>query len=137
MIWSILAQLFWLGIDVLGVVIQSEPEHRDLVRRKWTFQQVKRRAGNAALAPKLEALIVQLANDNPRLGYKKLVGELRKLGYRVGRSTGRGVLKRHHIQLCIAVVGEVERTVVVSVRDVQPIAGVHGDVAGVEQVFNA
>jgi hypothetical protein len=34
----------------------------------------------------LEALIVQVALDNPRLGYKKLVGELRKLGCRVGRS---------------------------------------------------
>ncbi|MBX3085461.1 MAG: integrase core domain-containing protein [Anaerolineae bacterium] len=72
--------------------------HRELVRRKWTFQQTSRRVGNVALAPEVEALIVQLAHDNPRLGYKKLVGELLKLGYRVGRSTVRDVLKRHHIQ---------------------------------------
>ncbi len=159
MIWSILAQLFWLGLDVLGVLSQSEQErtievlvlrqqlriverkqrraprvsrwekltlavlaarlkgrdrltdvmllfkpetvlkwHRELVRRKWTFQQAERRAGQAALAPEVEALIVRLARDNPRLGYKKLVGELRKLGYRVGRSTVRDVLKRHHIR---------------------------------------
>jgi hypothetical protein len=39
------------------------------------------------LDTELEALIVQLALDNPRLGYKKLVSELRKLGCRVGRST--------------------------------------------------
>jgi hypothetical protein len=26
MIWSILAQLFWLGVDVLGVLSQSEQE---------------------------------------------------------------------------------------------------------------
>ena len=70
--------------------------HRELVRRKWSFQQAKRHAGQAGLDPELEALIVQLALDNPRLGYKTLVGELRKLGYRVGRSTVRDVLKRHH-----------------------------------------
>ncbi len=159
MIWSILAQVFWLGLDVLGVLSQSEQErtievlvlrqqlriverkqrraprvsrwekltlavlaarlkgrdrltdvmllfkpetvlkwHRELVRRKWIFQQAKRRAGQAALDPEVEALIVQLARDNPRLGYKKLVGELRKLGYRVGRSTVRDVLKRHHVR---------------------------------------
>jgi len=72
--------------------------HRELVRRKWTFQNTKRRAGHAALDAELEALIVHVALDNPRLGYKKLVGELRNLGYRVGRSTVRDVLKRHHIQ---------------------------------------
>jgi putative transposase len=72
--------------------------HRELVCKKWAFQQPSRWAGNAALAPELEALIVQLARDNPRFGYKKLVGELCKLGYCVGRSTVRDVLKRHHIQ---------------------------------------
>src|SRR5712692_2032970 len=116
MIWSILAQLFWLGFDVVGVLRQSEREktievlllrqqlrilerkqrcpprvsrwekltlavlsarlkghsrlnevmlvfkpetvlkwHRELVRRKWTFQGSKRRAGQAALNPEMEA----------------------------------------------------------------------------------
>jgi putative transposase len=50
------------------------------------------------LDAELEALIVLLARENPRFGYKKLVGELLKLGYRVGRSTVRDVLKRHQIQ---------------------------------------
>ena len=159
MIWSILAQLFWLGLDVVGVLKQSEPDqaveilllrqqlriverkkrrppqvprwekltlavlvarlkgrgrlkevmflfkpetvlkwHRDVVRRKWTFHHVKKRVGKPTIDPELEALIVRLALDNPRLGYKKLVGELGKLGYRVGRSTVRDVLKRHHIE---------------------------------------
>jgi putative transposase len=40
---------------------------------------------------------VRLARENPRFGSGKRVGELRKLGYRVGRSTVRDVLKRHHI----------------------------------------
>src|SRR5262249_33638804 len=85
------------------VMLLFKPEtvlewHRELVRREWTFQHTRRHAGHAALDAELEALIVQVALDNPRLGYKKLVGELCKLGYRVGRSTVRDVLKRHGIQ---------------------------------------
>jgi hypothetical protein len=53
--------------------------------------------GNAPLDPEVKALIVRLARQNPRFGYGKLVGELRKLGYRVGRSTVRDVLKRNGI----------------------------------------
>jgi len=58
--------------------------HRDLVRRKWTFQSSHDRGGNAPLDPALEHLIVQLAQENPSLGYKKLVGELRRYTYRIG-----------------------------------------------------
>jgi putative transposase len=71
--------------------------HRELVRRKWTYAQAAKPRGNASLDASLEALIVQLARENPRFGYKKLAGELQKLGYRVGRSTVRDVLKRHNV----------------------------------------
>ena len=70
--------------------------HRDLVRHKWTFRH-QPAAGRPRIAAELEALIVRLAKENPRWGYGKIEGELRKLGYRVGRSTIREVLKRHHI----------------------------------------
>ena len=72
--------------------------HRELVRRKWTYAQHAKPRENAPLDATLEALIVQLARENPRFGAKKLVGDLRKLGYRVARSTVRDVLKRHHIE---------------------------------------
>lgn len=48
--------------------------HRELVRRKWTSAQTTKPRGNAPLDTDLEALIVQLARENPRFGYKKLVG---------------------------------------------------------------
>ena len=72
--------------------------HRERVRRKWTYAHTPKPRGNAPLSVALETLIIQLARDNARFGYKKLVGELGKLGYQVGRSTVRDVLKRHGIQ---------------------------------------
>jgi hypothetical protein len=70
--------------------------HRDLVRRKWTSAR-PRPAGRPRISEEVEALILQLAQENPRWGYKRIQGELTKPGYRVGRSTVRDVLKRHRV----------------------------------------
>jgi len=69
---------------------------RELVKRKWTFRR-QTKVGRPRIAVELELLIIRLAKENPRLGYEKLQGELGKLGYDVGISTVRDVLKRHHI----------------------------------------
>lgn len=86
------------------VVLLFKPEtllkwHRELVRRKWTFTKTARR-GRPPTSPEIEALIVQMAKENPAWGYGKLEGELGKLGYQIGRSTIRDVLKRHHGYCC-------------------------------------
>lgn len=70
--------------------------HRELVRRKWTFKQ-KAPLGRPRISPELEALLLRLAKENPTWGYGKLEGELGKLGYAIGRSTIRDVLKRKHV----------------------------------------
>jgi putative transposase len=70
--------------------------HRDLVRRKWTFKQ-GRKPGRPPIDSELEGWILQVARDNPTLGYDKLEGELRKLGLDVGATTIRTVLLRHDI----------------------------------------
>jgi putative transposase len=70
--------------------------HKELVRRKWTFKQ-GRRLGRPQTSEDIEALVVRIARENPRMGYGKLEGELLKLGYVVPRSTIRAILRRHGI----------------------------------------
>jgi transposase len=68
--------------------------HRELVRRKWTFRGQHRPVGRPPLDAEFQTLILRLARENPRWGYKRIQGELAKLGHPVGRSTIRDVLKR-------------------------------------------
>jgi putative transposase len=65
--------------------------HRELVRRKWTYQQ--RKTGRPPTNQALRELVVRLARENPRWGYQRIAGELIKLGFRLSPSTVRRVLE--------------------------------------------
>jgi putative transposase len=69
--------------------------HRRLVGRRWTYGHAL--PGRPPLDRELEALIMRLARENPRWGYQRIVGELRKLGLRASATSVRSVLKRHGI----------------------------------------
>jgi transposase InsO family protein len=67
--------------------------HRSLIRRRWTYPY--HRPGRPSLAKETVDLIGRLARENPRWGYLRIVGELKKLGVTVSKTSVATVLRRH------------------------------------------
>jgi putative transposase len=64
--------------------------HRALVRRRWTYARV--RPGRRSIDAEKRELALRFARENPRWGYQRIAGELKKLGLSISPSTVRRLL---------------------------------------------
>src|SRR5664279_711126 len=65
--------------------------HRHLIARRRTYPHI----GNPRALPEDTVdLVVRLAQENPRWGYQRIVGEARTIGVRVSASLVRSILRR-------------------------------------------
>jgi len=67
-----------------------------LVRSRWTYPPTGRRDPRA-LDPQIVQLVVRMAEENPRWGYVRIVGECRKLGVAVSATSVRAILRTHRL----------------------------------------
>jgi transposase InsO family protein len=65
--------------------------HQQLVAHRWTYPH--RRPGRPPTAPPIQALVLRMARENPRWGYRRIHGELIGLGHTVAASTVWKILK--------------------------------------------
>jgi putative transposase len=68
--------------------------HRELVRRHWTYPHT---GASRGLDAGVVELVVRLAEENHRWGYRRIAGECRKLGVRVSASSVRNILRRRRL----------------------------------------
>lgn len=61
--------------------------HRDLLARRHAAQSRPQRPGRPRTVRSIRALVLRLAKENPRWGYRRIHGELLVLGVKIAAST--------------------------------------------------
>src|SRR5499427_8922894 len=71
--------------------------HRDLVCHKWAAFRQRPRRQRPVRDPERRALTLKLAEENPRWGYRRIQGEMVKLGFRISHMQVARILRSQGI----------------------------------------
>ena len=70
--------------------------HRAIVRRHWRLLSRRKPGRPPEITPEMEQLVLRIARENRWMGYGKIAGEMRKLGFsRFGRTSVKRILNQH------------------------------------------
>jgi transposase InsO family protein len=71
--------------------------YNQLVAQKFDGSQKRNKLGRPRVSDEIEQLVLQMADDNPTWGYRRIQGALANLGHHIDKITVRNILRRHHI----------------------------------------
>jgi putative transposase len=92
--------------DFLGKVCTIvKPEtilawYRKMKKEKWNYNRkgMRKRFGRPSKGDETERIIISLASGNKDWGYKRISGEMKKLGHDISPATVRNLMKKHGFQ---------------------------------------
>src|SRR2546427_1747958 len=72
--------------------------YKQLIAHKFDGNTQRRPCGRPCVAQEIEQLVVQMAEENPTWGYRRIQGALANLGHPIHKLTVRNILRRHHLE---------------------------------------
>src|SRR5262249_15716704 len=72
--------------------------YKRLIAQKFDGSKQRRLLGRPRVPEEVEQLVVRMAEENLRWGYRRIQGALANLGHHIDKLTVRNILRRHHME---------------------------------------